>query len=250
MTEDTLQHLVTLTGARREEFGELALRQHIEALGDLIARLERHVQLTDSAWGAKLLDDFEHFLFYFRVVRPKVDKEAMKQAGTLEKVPLKYSGLDQWEIWVSESQERMTIAVAPEHETRFFELSAKHAVESTVIGRFTDTGKLHITYNGQVCAYVDLDLLTAGFPQWEFEAVWVPPEMRGLFEPVLGEPRDHGKLLLDMLARPNICSREWIARQYDHEVQGTSVIKPLVGKGRDVNSDAAVIRPVLTSSAS
>ncbi len=165
----------------------------------------------------------------------------------LEKVPLKYSGLDQWEIWVSESQERMTIAVAPENEKRFFELSAKHAVESTVIGRFTDTGKLHITYNGQVCAYIDLDLLTAGFPQWEFEAVWRSPEARGLHEPVLGFPRDHNGLLLDMLARPNICSKAWICRQYDHEVQGTSVIKPLVGAQRDVNSDAAVIRPVLNS---
>jgi len=166
----------------------------------------------------------------------------------LEKVPLKYSGLDQWEIWVSESQERMTIAVAPEHEKRFFELSAKHAVESTVIGRFTDTGKLHITYNGQVCAYIDLDLLTAGFPQWEFDAVWRSPEARGLHEPVLGPPRDHNGLLLDLLARPNICSKAWICRQYDHEVQGTSVIKPLVGVDRDVNSDAAVIRPVLNSS--
>ncbi len=165
----------------------------------------------------------------------------------LEKVPLKYDGLDQWEIWVSESQERMTVAIAPENEARFFQLSTQHAVESTVIGRYTDTGKLHITYNGTPCAYVDLDLLTAGFPQWVFDAEWRSPEERGLFEPVIGEPQDHKQLLLDMLARPNICSKAWISRQYDHEVQGTSVIKPLVGVGRDVNSDAAVLRPVLGS---
>ena len=165
----------------------------------------------------------------------------------LEKVPLKYDGLDQWEIWVSESQERMTVAIAPENEARFFQLSTKHAVESTVIGRYTDTGKLHITYNGTPCAYVDLDLLTAGFPQWVFDAEWRSPEERGLFEPVIGEPQDHNQLLLDLLARPNICSKAWISRQYDHEVQGTSVIKPLVGVGRDVNSDAAVLRPVLGS---
>jgi phosphoribosylformylglycinamidine synthase subunit PurSL len=165
----------------------------------------------------------------------------------LEKVPLKYAGLDQWEIWISESQERMTIAIAPENEERFMALSARHAVESTVIGRYTDTGKLHITYDGKPCAYVDLDLLTAGFPQWEFDADWQSPEQRGLFEPVLRAPFDHNQLLLDMLARPNICSKEWIARQYDHEVQGTSVIKPLVGKERDVFSDAAVLRPVLGS---
>ena len=165
----------------------------------------------------------------------------------LEKVPLKYEGLDQWEIWVSESQERMTVAVKPEHWAQFAALSERHAVESTVIGRYTDSGKLHITYDGQTCAYVDIDFMTSQFPQWTFEAEWTPPEMRGLFEPVLGEPEDQSGLLLDILSRPNISSKEWIIRQYDHEVQGTSVIKPLVGKDRDVNSDAVVIRPRLDS---
>jgi phosphoribosylformylglycinamidine synthase len=165
----------------------------------------------------------------------------------LDRVPLKYEGLDQWEIWVSESQERMTVAIKPKHRERFMALSKKHAVESTVIGQYTDSGKLHITYDGRTCAYVDLDLLTSQFPQWTFEAEWRPPEMRGLFEPALAEPTDAATMLLDMLARPNICSKEWIIRQYDHEVQGTSVIKPLVGKDRDVNSDAVVIRPVLDS---
>ncbi|HHC24657.1 MAG TPA: phosphoribosylformylglycinamidine synthase [Desulfobacterales bacterium] len=165
----------------------------------------------------------------------------------LEKVPLKYQGLDQWEIWISESQERMTVAVKPEHAERFLELSEKHAVESTVIGTYTDSGKLHITYNGKTCAYMNIDLTESGFPQWEFDAQWQPPEERGLSEPVLGEPADYENLLLDMLSRPNICSKEWITRQYDHEVQGASVIKPLVGANRDIYSDAVVIRPVLDS---
>lgn len=165
----------------------------------------------------------------------------------LEKAPLKYAGLDQWEIWVSESQERMTVAVRPEDLDAFLALSRRHAVESTPIGRYTDTGKLHITYNGATCAYVDLSFLDSGFPQWRFDAEWVRPERRGLFEPVLGEPRDYGGLLCDLLADPNVCSKEWIARQYDHEVQGTSAVKPLVGRFRDVPSDAAVIRPVLFS---
>ncbi len=165
----------------------------------------------------------------------------------LEKVPLKYQGLDQWEIWVSESQERMTVAVDPAHLERFMELSGMHAVESTVIGRYTHTGKLHITYNGRTCAYIDMDFLTSGFPQWEFDAQWQTPERRGLYEPVLKEPRDYETLLKNLLSRPNICSKEWIVRQYDHEVQGSSVIKPLVGADRDVNSDAVVIRPVIDS---
>ena len=167
----------------------------------------------------------------------------------LEKVPLKYAGLDQWEIWISESQERMTVAVGPEDLDRFMALSRKHAVESTVIGRYTDTGKLHVAYEGRNCAYVDLDLLKSGFPQWEFDAVWRTPEERGLCEPAIGRPADCGQLLLDMLARPNICSREWVPRQYDHEVQGGSVIKPLVGIDRNIPSDASVIRPVLISKA-
>jgi phosphoribosylformylglycinamidine synthase subunit PurSL len=166
----------------------------------------------------------------------------------LEKVPLKYSGLDQWEIWISESQERMTVAVRPEDIERFLALSKLHAVESTVIGRYTDSGKLHITYNDTPCAYIDMDLTASGFPQWEFDAQWLPPKHRGLYEPVLKAPGNYAMLLLDMLSRPNICAKEWITRQYDHEVQGTSVVKPLVGAERDMPSDAAVIRPVLASS--
>ena len=167
----------------------------------------------------------------------------------LEKVPLKYAGLDQWEIWISESQERMTVAVAPEDVERFLALSRQHAVESTVIGRYTDSGKLQIRYEGKTCAYVDLSLLESGFPQWTFDAHWQPPALRGMIEPVLAEPTDYAGLMLAMLARPNICAKNWIARQYDHEVQGTSIIKPLVGVGRDVPGDAAVVRPVLTSDA-
>jgi phosphoribosylformylglycinamidine synthase II len=166
----------------------------------------------------------------------------------LEKVPLKYAGLDQWEIWVSESQERMTVAIRPEDLDEFMRLSQKHAVESTVIGQYTNSGKLHISYEGKTCAHIDLALLKSGFPQWEFEAEWIPPEQRGLIEPVINVPDDYEALIMDLLARPNICSTEWIARQYDHEVQGSSVIKPLVGAQRDVNSDACVIRPVLNAS--
>lgn len=165
----------------------------------------------------------------------------------LDRVPLKYEGLDHWEIWVSESQERMTVAVRPENLDRFLALSRLHAVESTVIGRYTDSGYLHLRYGDETCAYVRMDLLKTDFPQWAFEAEWRSPESRGLREPVLGEPSRHGDLLRTMLARPNLCCRNWIARQYDHEVQGGSVIKPLLGRERDIPCDAAVIRPVLTS---
>ncbi|MEM5787793.1 MAG: AIR synthase-related protein, partial [Syntrophobacteraceae bacterium] len=163
----------------------------------------------------------------------------------VDKVPLKYEGLDVWEIWISESQERMTIAIPPGNLDRFMELSRKHDVESTVIGRYEDTGKLHLKYGGNTCAYLDLAFFSEDFPQWEFEAEWNPPERRGLFEPVLSEPVNTGAILHALLASPNLSSREWIQRQYDHEVQGGSAIKFLVGRDRDVPNDAAVIRPVL-----
>ena len=160
----------------------------------------------------------------------------------LEAVPLKYQGLNPWEIWVSESQERMVVAVAPANEAGFKRLALKHAVEATVMGRYTDTGVLHVKYQGRTAAFMDLSFLEEDFPPWEFEARWLPPENR-LTEPVLGEPWDHLGLLLAMLDRPNICSREWITRQYDHEVQGASVLKPLVGEAAPVPGDAAVLRP-------
>ncbi len=172
--------------------------------------------------------------------------ESARMAGGgevwLEAVPLKYQGLNPWEIWVSESQERMVVAVRPEHEARFKSLARKHAVEATVMGRYTDTGILDVKYQGRTCAYMDLSFLEEEFPPWEFEARWLPPETR-LVEPVLGEPGDHLGVLLAMLDRPNICSREWITRQYDHEVQGASVVKPLVGEAASVPGDAAVLRP-------
>ena len=164
----------------------------------------------------------------------------------LDEVPLKYQGLDQWEIFVSESQERMTITVAPENIDEFMDLSKKHGVESTVIGRLTDDEALHLQYDGVTCGYVPTELLEKQFPQWKFRAEWVEPEERGLKEPDLEDlvsdiPENFRKLL----AQTNIASKEWITRQYDHEVQGGSVIKPLNGVDKDMPTDGIVVRPLL-----
>jgi phosphoribosylformylglycinamidine synthase len=167
----------------------------------------------------------------------------------LKKVPLKYDGLDPWQIWISESQERMTVAVRPADAPAFLACADKHAVEATAIGRYTGDGKLKLTHGDKVCAYVDVEFLEKGFPQWEFAADWLPPAARGLAEPVLAEPAELSGLLLDLLDTPNLCSRAWINRQYDHEVQGTSLIKPFLGRGRDVATEAAVMLPVLTGKA-
>lgn len=162
----------------------------------------------------------------------------------LEKVPLKYAGLDPWEIWVSESQERMTLAVHPKKLNEFLALAKRRGVEATDIGRFTDSEKVHLLYNGKTVCYLDLDFVHKGMPQMKLEAEWKPPAYKELR---LKQPEDLTKTLLQMLARPNICSREYIVRQFDHEVQGGVVIKPLVGRDADAPSDAMVLRPDLDS---
>jgi phosphoribosylformylglycinamidine synthase II len=162
----------------------------------------------------------------------------------LKKAPLKYPGLNPWEILISESQERMTLAVAPENVQAFLELARQMDVEATVLGRYTDSGKFHVLYGEETVAYLDMDFLHEGLPQMQLRAKWAPPNHT---EPDFPEPADMGKSLRSMLPRLNICSKEAVVRQYDHEVQGGSVIKPLVGVCNDGPSDAAVIRPLLDS---
>ncbi len=162
----------------------------------------------------------------------------------LKKAPLKYAGLKPWEILISEAQERMSLAVAPETIDQFLELAEKMDVETTVLGTFTDSGIFHILYGGETVAYLDMEFLHEGLPKMRLKARWTPPTRE---EPDFPEPEDMGRALKEMLARLNICSKESVVRQYDHEVQGGSVIKPMVGIANDGPSDAAVIRPVLES---
>ncbi|MCK9231219.1 MAG: AIR synthase-related protein [Syntrophales bacterium] len=162
----------------------------------------------------------------------------------LAKAPLKYAGLDPWEILISESQERMTVAVPPEKIGAFLALAAKMDVEATDLGCYTDSGRFHIRYGDKTVAFLDMDFLHDGVPQLKLSACWTPPVHA---EPDFPEPADLGTALKAMLARLNICSKESVVRQYDHEVQGGSVVKPLVGAANDGPSDAAVIRPFLDS---
>jgi len=162
----------------------------------------------------------------------------------LDKVPLKYAGLSYSEIWVSESQERMVLAVPPECLEELTRLFASEDVEATVIGEFTDDHRLRLFYQGKLVGDLTMKFLHHGRPQLEMEAVWTPPI---LAEPDFTCPADLGRDLLTVLGSWNVCSKEWVIRQYDHEVQGGSVLKPLVGKNNDGPGDAAIIRPVLDS---
>ncbi len=165
----------------------------------------------------------------------------------ISKHPVKYQGLLPWQIMISESQERMGITAPPENLPALRELAKKHDIELTVLGKFTDSGKFYVTYKDVPCVYLDMDFLHHGGPEYELEAEWLSPQDRGLKEPKIPPIKDHNAFLKNMLARENIASYNYIVRQFDHEVQGGSVIKPLVGVHEDVHSDAAVIRPILHS---
>lgn len=162
----------------------------------------------------------------------------------LDRVPLKYAGLSYDEIWISESQERMIVAVPPENIEELMEICASEGVESTVIGEFIDNRRLELLYNDVLVGDLDMGFLHDGRPQLELTAS--PPERQWCGEdpPPAESPCD---ALLQILSSLNVCSKEWVIRQYDHEVQGSSVLKPLVGRDADGPGDAAVVRPILDS---
>ncbi len=161
----------------------------------------------------------------------------------LDRVPLKYAGLSYSEIWISESQERMLLAVAPECANELLILFADEGIEATVIGEFTDDKRLKLFYNDNLVCDLEMEFLHKGLPQLELEAAWQQPEHT---EPDFKAP-DLTQALLRVLGSWNVCSKEWVIRQYDHEVQGSSVLKPLVGRESDGPGDAAIIRPLLNS---
>jgi phosphoribosylformylglycinamidine synthase len=155
----------------------------------------------------------------------------------LSLAPLKYHGLAPWEILVSEAQERMTLAIPAESLERFLELARRREVETTVLGEFTDDGFFHVTHGETTVARLSMAFLHGGDPDLDLEARFSPPRFA---EPDGPPPEDLNAVLLGMLRRLNICSGEAIARHYDHEVKGTSVVKPFVGVEADVPADATV----------
>jgi phosphoribosylformylglycinamidine synthase len=158
----------------------------------------------------------------------------------LSDVPLKYPGLRPWEIWLSEAQERMVLAVPPEHLSRLEEVCDRRDVELTVIGRFTGDGRLQVRYDGRTVADLDMDFVHDGWPRPTLRAVWCPPTIP---EVEVAPADDLDPVLLRMLADPDVASKEHVIRRYDHEVQGATVVKPLVGAAEDGPSDAAVLSP-------
>ncbi len=170
----------------------------------------------------------------------------------LERAPLKYQGLTYTEIWISEAQERMVLSVPPENWDAFHALSAAEGVEATIIGRFVPTGRLHLKYQDTQVGDLSMEFLHGGRPPVVREARYLPPPDEPLASCADGAAWsaaecDPTRTLLQILGSLNVASKEWVIRQYDHEVQAGSVIKPLVGESNDGPGDAAVVRPRLDS---
>lgn len=159
----------------------------------------------------------------------------------LDQIPLKYHGLADYEIVISESQERMTLSSKKIDELR--RLALKHSVELTVVGTFTESGYFKITRKGKPVALLELEFLHDGAPRLELESEWQPSQVQEQIGPEPGGAQIRATIL-SLLAHPNICSRETVIRQYDHEVQGASVIKPLMGPLQKAPCDGAVIQPL------
>ena len=164
----------------------------------------------------------------------------------LSKVPLKQAGLSPWEILVSESQERMTVGVTSENADAFEALALLHEVEATSVGSFTNSGTFLVRYGDSVVADLPIDFLHDGCPQLQLESEWKPPIHKPIIFPTDEESNveSMGEILCRLMARPNIASKEWWVRSYDHEVIGQTVIKPFGGVNHDAPGDAAVIAPI------
>ncbi|QIT35926.1 AIR synthase-related protein [Wolbachia endosymbiont of Brugia pahangi] len=165
----------------------------------------------------------------------------------LSKVLLKSDGMAPWEIWISESQERMTLAVPEENLPMFKQIMKKHDVEVSVIGEFNSTGMSTVRIpSASPIMNIETEFLHNGNPKMHLKTKPWFKETTATLASRAGITLSQEVELKEMLSRPNICSKEFIVVQYDHEVQGSSVLKPLQGKGR-VCSEAVVLRPILSS---
>jgi phosphoribosylformylglycinamidine synthase len=161
----------------------------------------------------------------------------------LERVPLKYPGMKPWEIWTSESQERMLLCIPRENLGRVIEIFEDEEVEATPVGEFIPEEKLLIYYKDELVGELSLDFMF-DVPRVKRKAVWRQPELQ---EPSFKEPGDCTPYLISLLSMPNIASKESVIRTYDHEVKAITVLKPLQGEACDGPGDAAVLKPLYDS---
>lgn len=159
----------------------------------------------------------------------------------LDAVPLKYQGLLPWEIWISESQERQAFSVPPEHFDAFKAIFDREDVGVYKVGKITGDKRLVLRHGGTVIGDIDVDFLHGGVPKARNDATW--HQASRVVKPFT-QPGDLTRVLVDVLSCLNVCSKEWVVRQYDSEVQGNTVLKPLQGKRDDGPGDGAIVKPL------
>jgi phosphoribosylformylglycinamidine synthase II len=165
----------------------------------------------------------------------------------LKHVRLKYPGLAPWEIWLSEAQERMVLAVPESNLEQLQALCDTFDVELTEIGAFTDTGQLVVRYGDRVVVDLANEFLHDGLPRRQLTAISGQRSVvNAQHSATSGRQSDFNTVLLQLLASPNIHSKAAVIRIYDHEVQGGTVVKPLTGAQNDGPSDACVLKPMGT----
>ncbi len=160
----------------------------------------------------------------------------------LEKAPLKYTGLAPWEVLLSESQERMVIAVDPKDAERVLAVCLGYNAEATIIGKFTNDKMFLATHGGEIAVNLAMDFLAAGYPKKALKASWARPDLK---EPEIPRPARWNEMYLRVMSHLNVCSKEPIVRQYDHGVQGTNALAPYSGANHDGPNDAVVLTPIL-----
>jgi phosphoribosylformylglycinamidine synthase len=254
-TEPAIGDLVVVAGGRAGRDGIHGATFSSDVLGASHAELGSVVQIGDPIVEKRLADALP-------VARDRGLYSAVTDCGAgglssavgemasalgadveLAHVPLKYDGLRPWEIWLSEAQERMVLAVPPGCWPELQDIFSGEGVEATAIGRFTGDGHLRVRYAGNVVADLDCAFLHDGMPVRQLESVWYGPPATTAGDEI--DPgADLGELLVRALADANIASKEPIVRRYDHEVQGRTVGKPFVGPADLGPADAAVLRPL------
>jgi phosphoribosylformylglycinamidine synthase II len=152
--------------------------------------------------------------------------------------PLKYPGLRPWEIWLSEAQERMVVAVSQPSWLQLQQLCVRHGIEATALGTFTGDGILHVRHGDTTVLHLDTHFLHDGRPQRHMDAALPTPDRDNAASP---QCSDVASTLLALLRHPNIASKESVIRRYDHEILGSTVVRPLVGRCRDGHADGVVI---------
>lgn len=163
----------------------------------------------------------------------------------LEKAPLKYTGLAPWEIWISESQERMIVAVDPKNVDEFISTCRVYNVEAVELGEFTESKRLIVTHNGESVCDIDMEFLHNGLPQRVMTGKWRKEEHSEPYVSGLLTNEDYTKKIFQVIGHLNVCSKEPIVRRYDHGVQGTNALPPYGEVNQDGPNDAAVLTPIL-----